>query len=105
MRLFRQLAQARPDAFLPSLAKSLAVQGTCYTALERHLDAVPVFTEAIRLLTPAFTQLPGAFAPLMGAIRKDYLAASQAAKQEPDRELLAPLVEVFARLEKPPARK
>jgi tetratricopeptide (TPR) repeat protein len=105
VRLHRQLAQARPDAFLPDLARSLAVQGTCFTALERYLDAVPVFTEAIRLLTPLFTQLPGALAPLMGAIRQDYLAASQAAKQQPDAELLAPLVEVFACLQKSPTKK
>ena len=105
VRLYGQLAQAHPESFLPDLARSLAVQGKCFTALERHSDAVPVFTEAIRLLTPAFTQLPDAFAPLMGAIRKEYLAASQVAKQEPDTELLAPLVEVFARLKKSPAKK
>jgi tetratricopeptide (TPR) repeat protein len=105
VRLDRQLAQARPDAFLPGLVRSLTVQGRCFTALVRHSDAVRVFTEAIRLLTPPFTQLPDAFAPLMGTIVQDYHDASHAAKQQPDTELLAPLVEVFARLKKSPAMK
>jgi tetratricopeptide (TPR) repeat protein len=105
VRLYRQLAQARPDAFLPDLARSLAVHCNCLVALERHSDALQATTEAIRLLAPPFAQVPAAFAPLMGAIVQLYLRTSEAAQQPPDTELLAPVLEVFARLKNPPASK
>ena len=105
VRLYRQLAQARPDAFLPDLARSLAVHCNCLVALERHSGALQATTEAIRLLAPPFAQVPAAFAPLMGAIVQLYLRTSEAAQQPPDTELLAPVLEVFARLKNPPASK
>ena len=100
VRLYRQLAQARPDAFLPNLARSLAVLATCLAALERHSDATQATSEAIGLLAPPFLQMPAAFAPLMGAIVRIYVETCEAALQPPDMELLAPVVEVFARLKK-----
>jgi tetratricopeptide (TPR) repeat protein len=105
VQLYRQLAQARPDAFLPNLARSLTVHGECLAALERHSDAIHATTEAIRLLTPPFAQVPAAFAPLMRIIVRLYLDTSKAAQQPPDMELLAPVLEVLARLDKPPAKE
>jgi tetratricopeptide (TPR) repeat protein len=105
VRLYRQLAQARPDAFLAGLARSLAVHGKCLTALERHAGAIHATTEAIRLLAPPLAQLPAAFAPLMLNLVQLYLDTSKAAQQPPDMELLAPVLEVFARLKHPPTNK
>ena len=95
VRLDRQLAEARPDAFLPDLATSLAVHGNCLAALERHSEAMQATAEAIRLLAPPFAQVPAAFAPLMRAILQLYHRAAEAAQQPPDTELLAPVLEVL----------
>ena len=100
VRLYRQLAKARPDAFLPDLARSLAVEARCLGAVKKHAQAFQTIAEAVRLLAPPFTNLPAVFVPLMGAIIQDYLQASEMAQRPPDMKLLAPVLEVFARLQK-----
>ena len=105
VQLYRQLAQARPNSSLPGLARSLAVHGYCLTKMERHPEAIQATTEAIRLLAPPFAQAPAAFESLMRNIIQIYLSTSQAAQQPPDTELLAPLLEVLARLDNPSAKK
>ena len=105
VRIRRQLAEARPDAFLPNLARSLLVCGHCLSALERHPDAIEATSEAIRILATPLAQEPGVFAPLMRNIVELYLDITKASQQPPDMELLGPVLEVLVRLENPPAKK
>jgi len=86
--VYRELAAANPQAFLPDLAMSLGAHGTVLRGLERHAEAVDAFGEGVRALTPFFRRLPRAFAGLMGALVDEYLNACQAAGREPDEELL-----------------
>ncbi len=90
--IYRRLAQDRPDAFLPDLARSLGVLGTCLVANVRLQDAVAAFVEGVRALSPAFTRLPRAFAPLMGALVSHYLTHIKELGESPDMELLAPIL-------------
>jgi tetratricopeptide (TPR) repeat protein len=92
----RRLAQDRPDAFLPDLARSLGVLGTCLAADVRLGEAVAAFAESVRTLAPAFSRLPQAFAPLMRALVSDYLTHVKELGESPDMELLGP---VLAKLE------
>lgn len=59
------------------------------------------FEEAIHLLTPHFTHLPQAYAPLMRWILSSYLQAAESAGVDPDFVLLAPVIVVFKRLHSP----
>lgn len=102
VRIRRQLAEARPDAFLPDLAMSLGAKSQCLRALERHADALADLEEAIRSLTPRFRHIPRAHGCLMGALVRDYVAAAGALDRHPDMALLAPVLEVFERLQREP---
>ena len=46
-----QFAQARPDAFLPNLARSISVSRDCLRALDRLSEAATAGETALRLLT------------------------------------------------------
>ena len=105
VQIRRQLAEARPDAFLPDLAMSLGAMSVCLRGLERQGDAASRSGEAIRILNPYFAAIPQAHAGLMGFLVKEYLEASEAAGIEPDMELLAPVIQVFQRLQEAPKRK
>ena len=96
VRLRRQLAAAQPDAFLPALAMSLSVLGVCEAALGHGTEALAAYTESIRALTPYFLKHPDAFAGLMGATVQDYFKACETAGQEPEMELLSPVLPWFA---------
>jgi len=87
--IYRQLARANPQAFLPDLARSLGVYGSILLAMKRHDEATSYFAEGLQHLVSFYQAFPAAFAPLAGALRRDYLRACQEAKLEPDAELLA----------------
>jgi len=88
----RELAAARPDAFRPDLAMSLSVRGDVLKSLERHGDAMASHADSLRTLTPDLLGLPQAFAQLSAQMSRGYLECAQAAGQEPDMELLAPII-------------
>jgi tetratricopeptide (TPR) repeat protein len=90
-----KLAAARPDAFLPDLARSLGTLGTCLAADVRLRDAVAAFAEGMRALGPAFTRLPQAFAPLMAGLVSEYVTHVKELGESPDMELLAPILAKF----------
>lgn len=96
VRLLRQLAAAQPDALLPDLATTLSVLGVCEAAVDHASEALAAYTESIRVLTPYFLKHPDAFAGLMHVTARDYLKACETASQEPDPELLAPILPWFA---------
>ncbi len=55
--------------------------------------------EAITLLTPAFTRLPQAFAPLMQFAVNEYQRRCEAGDVVPDQALLAPILALLDRLQ------
>ena len=90
--IYRQLAKDRPDAYLPDLARSLGALGSNLRAASRPKDASAAFVEGIRALKPAFLALPAAHRPPMAAPVRDYVTVSGELGEEPDGELLAPIV-------------
>ena len=61
--LRRELADRRPDAFLPNLARSLNNLGEILSALGRWEEALQATEEAFRILAPFFLQHPAALIP------------------------------------------
>ena len=94
----RQLAQTRPDAFLPDLAGSLGNLSVILGELSQPEAAFQVISEAVRIYSPFFLRLPAAFAPRMAMMVQCYSARAEAAGKEPDAGLLTPIVEVFKSL-------
>jgi hypothetical protein len=99
VRLRRTLAAARPDAFTPDLAVSLAVLANCLEATGRDDDALAANQEAIDTLRPPFLAVPPAFAHWMLPMCQQYFERCERLGREPDGELLAPIVEALAKLE------
>jgi hypothetical protein len=95
VEVYRGLAKDRPDAFLPDLARSLGTLGTCFRAANRRDDALRAFADGVRTLKPAFLAHTEAFAPLMGALARDYIMLSTEVGEAPDMELLAPILARF----------
>jgi tetratricopeptide (TPR) repeat protein len=98
VRIQEQLARARPDAFLRYLATFYGAKGAILRSMERHAEAAAAFAQGIRAITPLFQKVPNAFAQLIGSLFNEYLRAIQQAEIEPDKNLLAPVVEVFEKL-------
>src|ERR1019366_509769 len=100
VRIYRQLARQRPDAFQPDLARSLSLSGRIL-AEDRPGEAMEPLAEAIRILSPFFSRLPQAHAPLMQVIRDLYLIAAQAPGVTHDSAILDPVAAIFERLKSP----
>ena len=90
---YRDLAAARPDAFLPDLAMSLSVLGDRLDELGRWVEAVARHREAVETLAPLFQSLPVAFAAAISIYAMDYMAACEHAGEQPDETLLGPIEE------------
>ncbi|MGV6815829.1 MAG: tetratricopeptide repeat protein, partial [Thiotrichales bacterium] len=98
--LYRELTRDRPDAFAPDLAMSLGVLGQILRA-DEPAKARDCFAEGIEILTPVFLRYPAGLASLMDWLKHAYLASVEQLDEAPDEALLAPVVEVFAQLQKP----
>ena len=61
--IYRQLAQARPDAFLPDLAMSLNNQSICLGDLGRREEALAAIEEAVAIRRQLAQARPDAFLP------------------------------------------
>jgi len=96
--LYRKLAAERPDAFLPDLAMSLGALGSCYRGQGQTRKAKEAFEEGLGKLSPLFLHLPEAFARLMAALCREYLSEVAALKEEPNPQLLGPVLETFAKM-------
>ena len=99
VRIYRQLAQARPDAFLPDLAMSLNNLANFLSGLGRREEALSAAEEAVRMLRPSFLQLPDAWAHNMLVMCRVYLKACEELEAELDTELLRPIVETLQKLQ------
>ncbi len=89
--IYRRLAKDRPDVFLPELAISMGVLGTCLAGAGRLREATDAFVNGIRTLAPAFNALPQAFAMLMDTLVSEYLTHAKKADETPDMDLLGPI--------------
>ena len=98
VRIYEQLAKARPDAFLPDLAMSCETLGMVNVDMERHDDAAASFCKGIRVLLPLFQQMPKVFEELMAKLRGDYIQTIEQAQQQPDMAVLAAVLEVLEKL-------
>lgn len=97
----RDLVRARPEAFAVELARSLWVLGDLYAEDEQPQLALSTLHEGIERLTPVFVAVPMAFVGIMQGLLQSYLSRCEALGQEPDGALLAPVAEVFQRLNPP----
>ena len=92
LRIRRQLAAQRPDAFLPDLAMSLGVKGTVLQKMEDLGGAAASFRDGIECLKPLFLRLPNAFRPMMAALARGYIQACRLGSVELDISLLKDLL-------------
>jgi tetratricopeptide (TPR) repeat protein len=93
----RALAAQRPDAFRPDLAVSLRVFADCLES-EDLAGALAATIEACQLHATLFVARPALFASQMAKTAGDYVARCERAGQEPDKELLAPIIALFEKL-------
>ncbi|MEO6855309.1 MAG: tetratricopeptide repeat protein [Rhodoferax sp.] len=93
--LRRTLAKQRPDVYTPNLATSLIVLALCTHAIQGAPTAWHYAHEAVATLQKPFLQRPQVHRRLMEAILTQYFKLCQAAGQEPDAALLAPLIPYF----------
>jgi hypothetical protein len=84
----RRLAQSRPDAFLPDLARSLGVHSGALAALDRHAEAARAAVDALRMLLPYVQRYPETYGALARAIIADIKRYSDAGGQVCDESLL-----------------
>ncbi len=87
--LYRKLATARPDAFLPELAMSLTSLGNRQSALGQHEAALASTQEALDALWPHFLALPAAHGPLATMILVNLLIHHKTLDRELPPDLLA----------------
>lgn len=96
VQLRRQLADQRPDAFIPDLVASLDTLGCILQQDSRMTDAATAcFAEGIEHLTPLIMQLPMAYGSLIQQLVRDYLEVCQQQGIEPDVTLLRPVAEAL----------
>ena len=88
-----------PGAFRPDLALSLGMMAQVRETNQEADLALECFAEGVRVLTPQFMALPGAYAHLMRRLGQDYLRVAEALGREPDPALLGPVAEVLQRLQ------
>ncbi len=95
----RRLAEANPEAYEPDLAGSLGAMGQVYLRQEQTEQARETFAEGLRSIIAPLQAIPGAHAPLAGALLQTYLVSCEAAGKEPDETLIAPIQSVLEQLE------
>ncbi len=95
VRIRRELSQSNP-AFLPDLATSLSNYGMAQRQAEEHLAARESFREGLAVLLPVLQDYRTAFLPLAQKLAGDYVETLRELGQEPDSELMADYVAMFA---------
>jgi tetratricopeptide (TPR) repeat protein len=79
----RQLADTRPDAFLPNLARSLNNQSACLSELGRREDALAAIEEAVTAYRQLADTRPDAFLPdLAGSLSNQSRCLSELGRRE-----------------------
>ena len=98
IEIYRELAATRPKVFLPELARSLYNLADQYSALGQREKAQRTAEEAVKILSPFFQKLPLAHGKWMWNFVQEYQGYCKALNQEPDEALLAPILEIFEKL-------
>ena len=93
----RRLAAARPDDFLPDLARSVSALSDAFAAVDRHEEAAQAATEALDILVPFVERYPQAFGQLGRAIASSARKHTDAAGLQPDAALLQRVAQAIAR--------
>ena len=78
---------------------SLATLGTCLNNLGRLEEALAARREAVATLAPYFLRWPARHAQWMAAMARTYLESCEGLGIEPATVLLAPIAEVFQKLQ------
>ena len=84
----RKLAREQPEAYLPDLARSLGNLGSVLMQRDAA-QAATLLAEAIEILTPFFSEQPGAFQSLMEALTSKHREAAERAGAAPVEQLSA----------------
>jgi tetratricopeptide (TPR) repeat protein len=93
--IYRALAKARPDAFLPNLAMSLNNESTMLSELGRREDALTAIQEALTLVLPMLERAHYSLPDAGLRLAQGYLTRCQEAEQEPDESIMRRLVAVL----------
>jgi len=96
VRIRRQLAAQRPDAFLPDLAMSLGSKGAVLREIGNAAEAAATFREGVECLKPLFLRWPKAFRPLVRSLVVEYFRACETAGLEADSDLLGDIVPLLS---------
>ncbi len=91
----RELARTRPDVFAHDLATSISVQGDVLLVLGRAAESAEAQREALTTLLPMLARHPPAFADLAMGISRDYIEACEAARTEPDQDMLGEVITIL----------
>jgi len=67
--------------------------------MEGYSEAETSFNQGIQALTSLFRGSPAPYADLLGNLCRGYLEAAKQSHQPPDMNLLAPMFEVFDKIE------
>jgi tetratricopeptide (TPR) repeat protein len=102
--LYRALAAKAPDAYRPNLASALNTMANRLGEVGHRQEALDAAYEAVRMLAPHFLALPEAYASWMMTMGRNYLKRCEEVGREPDTGLLAPVVEVLRRMQRPVQR-
>ena len=84
--LYRRLAEARPDAFLPAVARNLGALSLIFTEQGQHLEAAGALKEALGIVAPFVERQPQAFSQLTRNLAGDYVVACEAADVRAGRD-------------------
>ncbi len=93
--LYRELAAQRPEVFRRNLATSLIVLALQTREVSDSESALPFAREAVATLLPEFERRPNVHLGLMSAMVRDYVELCGSANQQPDQNLLKPLLPYF----------
>jgi tetratricopeptide (TPR) repeat protein len=77
LTVYRELAQQRPDAFLPDLARSLGAMGLIHENSGNAIQAFSCFEEGVAHLYPLFELNHDAFSGLMGVLVSNSVEMAQ----------------------------
>jgi hypothetical protein len=91
-----EFVTARPDPFRPDLARSIYNLSLRLSDLGRREEALAASEEAVRILGPYFLAQPAAFQARMDIMVKEYVRIGHDAGQEPDPDLLRPILSRLA---------
>lgn len=95
----RELAALHPESGEPVLAGSLGNYAHRLESLGLHEQALPMISEAVRLLPPHVARNPRRFLGWMDRMMRQYLSTCMALDAEPDPDLLQGVSELLDRLD------